>query len=146
MKTITALMLVLLISLGATAQKYSAGMMFNPQGKVLLKEADKGSSLVMPLYALVTMEKGKFSYSPMFCLNDNSVGGFISYSFSKLCNTYIVGSKSTTNSDVYLGLGTGVLVSGGSNLFIEFGSLAAKWEPQIYLGVSIPFMWNFKNK
>lgn len=140
-----ALVLLLFVSVTLSAQtKYSWGMMFNPQGKILLNEADKGFSLVYPLYLLGTITRGELSFSPMFCLNDNSFGGFLSWDFTPKSNSYFVASKSANTRDVYLGIGAGTKVSNNSSIFLEFGTLAQKWEPQVYLGVSIPFIWEKK--
>ncbi|MFZ4648835.1 MAG: hypothetical protein ACOYMB_04395 [Patescibacteria group bacterium] len=142
MKKIKLLLLfigLIVLTTGVSAQ-YKMGLMYNPQGKMLLNETNKGFSLVNPLYAVLTYEKGKNSVSPMFCLNDNSVGVFASHNFNKT-NVYLVGAKSTQNQDLYLGLGYGINVPTFS-LFVEFGSLTNKWEPQIYVGMSIPVMFN----
>ncbi|MFA7701872.1 MAG: hypothetical protein WCX80_00220 [Patescibacteria group bacterium] len=87
------------------------------------------------------IEMGSWSATPTYSLTDNAIGGFITYSFKSKSNIYGVGIKSIKNSDLYLGLGFGIPVAQNmASMFIEVGTLESKFDPQIFLGLSIPFL------
>jgi len=145
MKKFVFLLFICALSLNVGAQsdslrkvKVNFGMMLNPQGGISLKNPDKGFSVTMPLFVILSVEKGNLSVTPLYSLTDNSVGGFVTYSFPKV-GVYFVGVKSIHYSDLYLGVGAGVPVAEKrASAFIEIGT-TQEWNTQVFLGISIPF-------
>jgi hypothetical protein len=147
MKKIILALIVCVYYFGAKAQsdslknelKVNFGIMLNPQGKMSLKNPDKGFEVVSPLFVILPIEQGNLSLTPIFQLDDNSIGWFVNYSFKKF-GAYAVGIKDTKCLDLYLGIGGSVPVAEKrASMFIEFGSIQNKWDPQFFFGLSIPF-------
>ncbi|MFZ3015827.1 MAG: hypothetical protein WA101_02380 [Minisyncoccia bacterium] len=124
--------------------KINAGFMLNPQGSISLKDPSGGFKMSIPLFLIFSVGNENLSATPIFSLADNSIGGFIEYSFIN-SGIYLVGIKSTKTSGSYLGIGFSIPVSNGkASAFIESGSSWEKWDPYFFMGVSIPFTFKVK--
>ena len=147
MKKLFLVLIISILSININAQsdslknkfKINFGLMLTPQGGMSMKNSLEGFTTSIPLFVILPLEKGNISLTPIYSLTDNSAGGFITYSFPKL-GIYVVGIKNIKVSGLYLGIGAGMPVAEKrASAFIEIGALQEKWDPLIFMGLSIPF-------
>ncbi len=149
MKNLIAIVAMILITVSIYAQsnslKINAGIMFNPQGAILIKNPEKGFQVFAPVVLITTFTKGKTTVAPFYHMNSNSIGGLVAFDFSPKIGIYSITMKNLLVKDGYTGIGCTIPVANGNaSAFIETGTPFSKWEPALYIGALIPLKFKIK--
>ncbi len=125
--------------------RIDAGFMLAPQGELSLRDPKAGFNTIVPLFAVLSITKGKLNICPFYNLTFNSTGAAITYEVSPTVGIYTVGVKNVLDKGGYAGLGIAVPVANRTaSAFIEGGSVFPSGETFMYTGVFIPLTFKVK--
>lgn len=150
MKKVTSLIPLLFCVFFAQSQnslQIKAGLFFNPQGYINWnwQNPEKGFSGITPLFAVLQLKKGPNVFNAMYNLTYNNLQGVYWHGFTEKVGGYILLNKNIFAKKGYASIGiTREVADGRAIAFAEFGSTWNEWNPQTYIGVAIPMMFQIK--
>jgi hypothetical protein len=125
--------------------KIRTGFFFVPQGVFQTTEVKNAFSVVTPLFAVFSFNRGHFTVNVMYNMLGNNIQAVYACQFSKIFGTYLVSNKNVLTEGGYSGIGITMDVKEGkATAFCEVGSCWEPLKPIIYIGVIIPFMVRIK--
>ncbi len=121
--------------------RVETGVIFAPQGSFSLSGGEESVGMVYPFYAGVSFKMKSLSITPCYEFVGQAASLFIEQTLNKKNEVLAYSVLSIGKHESYYGFGVGKVVKSGATVFMEFGSITEKFTPKIYLGVSIPFMF-----
>lgn len=122
--------------------KIETGFIFAPQGSISLMEKENVVGMTYPFYVAASFKINNLSITPCYEFMEKSAGVFIEQVINKKNECIAYSYLSVNKHDSYYSIGFGKGLHNGSFIFLEMGSVSLEWNPKIYLGVSIPFMFD----
>lgn len=121
----------------------SLGFFLVPSASISLKNLKPLFRQSSSLSPVVLINKGKWTYIPQYSILNNAVGFSVVYKPLDNFGTYLFTTKNLLNSGSYAGLGVFRPVANGrASAFLEIGNPYNTWDPGLYFGVFIPFLFN----
>jgi len=121
--------------------RVETGVIFAPQGSFSLSGGEESVGMSYPFYMAVSLKVKTLSITPCYEFTGQAVGLFIEETLNKKHEVSAYSYLSIGKHESYYSLGFGKGLKNGAILFVELGSITEEFKPKVYLGVSIPFMF-----